>query len=595
MSRSRDIAAMLGRTEANNAGNLVLLNTASEVGFDSADVTNIASAYATQVYATPDLLPIVGLSAGQRAFVTSNQRFYISDGSGWYNIALINATPTFTTGPDATYALSNDLTPTVITLVAEDSDGQAITYAATANGMDGIATLSQDSSVFTITPLTDSAGGNIGTFTLTFTATDGVDITSALSTFTLSFGPDWSVAPTETKYNPTTNVAYDKFGSDVKVNSNGTFAIVGAEDGIVSGQTWGAAYVLERNGSTWTDHGRLVSSDLQYQDYFGYAVAISDDGMYAVIGARGEDGGAGDPVTGAGAAYVFNRDSDNGTTWTQQTKLIPSNVGANYQFGWSVAMNGDGDYILVGAKDESTTVSGGGAVYVFTRSASTWTEQTILEPSDLGTNHRFGRAVAITKDASYAACISQVTASGGTGYVFSRSGSTWTQHTGFNPTNAGSIQTNIFDIDVDSTGSRVLVGAGGMSGNTNYSGTAFIFDKDSDNATTWTQTAQLNASDGADNDWFGWSAALSADGNFAVIGAWGDDSDGSNDIGAAYIFKKDAGADTWTQTLKLQADTLTAGSDYGRAVGMSGDGNYILVGAPDLSLRKGATFIYEAG
>ena len=171
-SKIRDIAEILGVTETANTTNAVL--------------TSVADGSGLVVYATPNLLPTSGLTAGDQAYVTSNSRLYISNGSGWYNVALINSTPTFTSGPDAAYALATDLTPTVITLVAQDSDGQVVTYSATDSGMDGIATLSQDSSVFTITPLTDSAGGNTGTFTITFQATDGIGIANALSTFTLS-------------------------------------------------------------------------------------------------------------------------------------------------------------------------------------------------------------------------------------------------------------------------------------------------------------------------------------------------------------------------------------------------------------------------
>ena len=149
VSVNRDIAKILGRTEAVNTDNVAL-----------------ASGSGLTVYATPDLLPTSGLTAGDQAFVTSNNRIYISNGFGWYNVALINSTPTFTSGPDAAYALATDLTPTVITLVAQDSDGQSVTYSATDSGMTGIATLSQDSSVFTVTPLHDSAGGGTGSFEL---------------------------------------------------------------------------------------------------------------------------------------------------------------------------------------------------------------------------------------------------------------------------------------------------------------------------------------------------------------------------------------------------------------------------------------------
>lgn len=207
-SINRDIAKILGLTEAENTDNLPL-----------------ATGSGLTVYATPDLLPTSGLTAGDQAFVTSNNRIYISNGSGWYNVALINSTPTFTTGPDAAYALATDLTPTVITLVAQDSDGQVVTYSATPSGMDGIATLSQDSSVFTVTPLHDSAGGGTGSFTITFQATDGIGIASEVSTFSLTFGAVYSNLLNSTDY--ALGTTGGTFETSVKKQGTHSFYIVG--------------------------------------------------------------------------------------------------------------------------------------------------------------------------------------------------------------------------------------------------------------------------------------------------------------------------------------------------------------------------------
>src|SRR6056300_698789 len=192
-SINRDIARILGRTESRNPTNAAL--------------TSVADGTGLVVYATPDLLPSSGLTAGDQAFVTSNNRIYISNGSGRYNVATINSTPTFSTAPQSGYSLATDLTPTIITLVAEDSDGTVITYSATDSGMDGIATLSQDSSVFTITPLHDSAGGGSGSFSITFQATDGIGIASELSTFSLFFGPNYDLLST-----PTVDISYGVIG-----------------------------------------------------------------------------------------------------------------------------------------------------------------------------------------------------------------------------------------------------------------------------------------------------------------------------------------------------------------------------------------------
>ena len=137
------------------------------------------------IYATAAELPISpAAAASEKAYVTETNRLYVSNGSGWYNIALINTDPTITSGGDATYELATDGTPTVITLEANDPEGVPITwsYAVTSGTLGSIATVSQADNVFTITP-SASVGG---TFTLTFTASDGVNIATSSSAFTLN-------------------------------------------------------------------------------------------------------------------------------------------------------------------------------------------------------------------------------------------------------------------------------------------------------------------------------------------------------------------------------------------------------------------------
>ena len=115
-------------------------------------------------------------------------RLYIWNGSGWYNIALINTNPSFTSSPNGSYALATDGSPTTVTLVATDPEGLDVTYTTeTDSDFDGLATVSNDSSVFTITPLSSptTSSGN-----LTFKASDGVNIGSAVSEFTIAVSVD---------------------------------------------------------------------------------------------------------------------------------------------------------------------------------------------------------------------------------------------------------------------------------------------------------------------------------------------------------------------------------------------------------------------
>ena len=124
---------------------------------------------------------------------------------------------------------------------------------------------------------------------------------------------------------------------------------------------------------------------------FGLAVALSADGDTALIGAPQDD-------SGRGAAWVFTR---SGTTWTQQgPKLTGAGASEHAQFGEVVALSGDGNTALVGARhDEGNT----GAAWVFTRSGSTWTQQgeklTGAEEVEEG---RFGSSVALSEDGNTA-------------------------------------------------------------------------------------------------------------------------------------------------------------------------------------------------
>ena len=148
----------------------------------------IALPSSVTVYATVDLLPLSGNSAGDQALVTATNRLYIWNGSGWYNIALINTSPTIS-GVASSYTLASDGTDTVITITATDPEGLPITYSIASDTSGNIATVTQgtgaNTNVFTITPSTDS--GNAGTFSLTFRASDGVNIATAPASFTLQF------------------------------------------------------------------------------------------------------------------------------------------------------------------------------------------------------------------------------------------------------------------------------------------------------------------------------------------------------------------------------------------------------------------------
>ena len=162
-----------------------VIGSAGAAGADGADgATGPAGADGSAaVYATVDDLPGTA-SAGDQAFVTASNRLYLWNGSGWYNIALINTTPSIS-GVSSSYGLAIDGTATTVTITATDPEGLPITYSIASDTSGNIATVTQNANVFTITPSTNTA--NAGSFSLTFRASDGVNIATAPATFTLQF------------------------------------------------------------------------------------------------------------------------------------------------------------------------------------------------------------------------------------------------------------------------------------------------------------------------------------------------------------------------------------------------------------------------
>ena len=340
------------------------------------------------------------------------------------------------------------------------------------------------------------------------------DVRGAAYIFTRS-GGTWTQ---QDKITASDKDTHDEFGWSVAISGNGNTAIVGARYESVSqwSKKQGAAYIFTRSGSTWTEQQKITASDRQAYDLFGTSVAISSDGDTAIVGADGEDTGASD----AGAAYIFTR---SGTTWTQQQKIQASDKQAYDNFGTSVAIDDDGDTVIVGAEHAWFGNSGyAGAAYIFTRSGTSWTEQQIITASNPAALDYFGHSVAISDDGNTA--IVGGGGGGSDGYIFTRSGTTWSEQQ--------KIQKSCTSVAISGNGNTAILGAQfDDPGGTTDAGAAYIFAR---SGTTWSQQNEIDASDKQSNDEFGKSVSISGD--YAIVGAWFEDTGGSK-AGAAYIYK----------------------------------------------------------
>ena len=396
----------------------------------------------------------------------------------------------------------------------------------------------------------------------------------------------------------------DHFGQNMAID--GDTLVIGVPDedsagiGVNSGMQGdntqngsGAVYVFVRTNGLWSQQAYIKASNAESGDAFGSSVAISGDTM--VVGAIGEGsaatgiGGteADNTVSDSGAVYVFLR---NAGVWSQQAYVKASNTGSGDAFGSSVAISGD--TMAVGAPGEASnavgvnpgilaeannTASRSGAVYVFTRSGTIWSQQAYMKASNTGGGDAFGASVGIDSDTvvvgaagedsnltGVTTTLPNDTATGnlasdsGAVYIFSRSGVIWSQQAYLKASNAG--VGDAFGTSVSISGSLLAVGMPGEDGSLTMvlqgSPSNVMTNDGASNAGAvctfvssggvWSQQAYLKAPNAEAGDAFGTSVAVSS--TMVAAGAISEDSsafgiDGNQNnnsasaSGAAYLFR----------------------------------------------------------
>ena len=256
--------------------------------------------------------------------------------------------------------------------------------------------------------------------------------------------------------------ADDAFG--VSVSVSGDTAVVGADGDDDKGNWSGSAYVYVTSGSTWTQQAKLTASDGAWPDRFGCSVSVSGD--TAVVRTYYGDG----MVADSGSAYVYAR---SGSTWTEQAKLTASDGAADDLFGYSVSVSGD--TAVVGAYQDDDSGSNSGSAYVFVRSGSIWSQQAKLLPGDGAEFDWFGWSVSVDGDTAIVGALrgDGIVTDAGSGYVFVRSGSSWTEQGKLTASDgAGG---GWFGHSVSVSGETVVVGMTSGDGNEVNSGSAYVF------------------------------------------------------------------------------------------------------------------------
>ncbi|KPK80499.1 MAG: hypothetical protein AMS27_16965 [Bacteroides sp. SM23_62_1] len=387
-----------------------------------------------------------------------------------------------------------------------------------------------------------------------------------------------------------TNTATD-FSRSVSISGN--YAIVGTDN-------HEAAYIYEKDeNGIWKIAQYISAGDSTTGNRFGYSVGIS--GNWAIVGAfnNSTDPDGNNPVSLAGAAYLFKRDEITGL-WNQEQKIVASDRETVEQggFGWAVSISGN--RAIIGAKEYSSGFLLGSA-YIFHYDGNNWTEAGKIVPDDQGWNdddQELGYSVSISGDYAvigaprddYDTLQANYVWMAGAAYIYKWDGNNWVKDKKIFA--ADRQDGDYFGISVSISGEYVIVGAyqedHDQDGNVylGNAGSAYIFKR---NGVTgkWEDFQKIVNQDREAGDAFGISVSIADD--YALIGAFReeDDQNGNNNIagaGSVYLFTRTTEpSETWEQFVKIvPGDRSVIGTNayFGESVSLSGES--FVVGAPDV-------------
>jgi len=396
-SRTRDIVRILGKTEAANASNNALLNTASDVG-GIATVATINDLPATH-------------SVGDQIFVTGVSRLYFSNGTGWYSQNIINANPRWADSvgsgvgePNGTLTITDSATPLIVKAVGVDSDALPLTNSIVlSDSAQYVFSVTQDSSVFTFTPKTKAQAtassqsnlidSNSADINVTFKVTDGIAILQKPAIITY----EWNVTslydftsfvfkPGTSTFNPGQHSSDANLGSGATAMgaAGHTLAeyLANTTDYNQSTHTWlsntnyfnlynstrgflewtvpaTATYTIKAMGGAGGGTSAISNGSLGGKGSFaqGNMNLTSGGKILLVIGHRGRDStSAGTSGSGAGGSFVFYREA--GGTFTTSDIIMAGGGGGGAALYWT---SGNEATSRSAGGDGSTTTAGGNA------------------------------------------------------------------------------------------------------------------------------------------------------------------------------------------------------------------------------------------
>lgn len=317
----------------------------------------------------------------------------------------------------------------------------------------------------------------------------------------------------------------------------------------------------------------------------GSGTSVSISGTTAVVGSNLDDN---NNNVDQGSAYVYVY---NFGTWTLQTKLTAGDGATGDKFGSSVAI--DGNTIIVGAPRAGGANANQGAAYIFTRTGSTWTQQVKLTGADGLTDDNFGNSVDVKNNTAVVGAnlddhpdIGTGNFQQGSAYIFVRSGSTWTQQTKLRDPN-GTDNMN-YGVSVALEADRVVIGAN------NFNGFCYLYTR---TGTAWTLYSRFQPDDVETQQSFGTAVDIVSD--VIVVGSRYKTivTNGTTVTfrqGATYVFQIVTLNNLILQTQRILAADGAANDEFGSAVAF--DGTSIIVGTNKndvgANTDQGSSYVY---
>jgi uncharacterized protein (TIGR03437 family) len=344
------------------------------------------------------------------------------------------------------------------------------------------------------------------------------------------------------------------FGCSVAID--GPVAVVGAPGKIFRDfiRDFGRAFIFVQTGNTWNLQASIQAPDSSSE--FGASVAVSGGTVF--VGSSGA----------AGAVFVYTQ---AGGTWNQQDKLTAGDGTPGDFFGTAVAV--DGGNLVVGAPGKN---NGQGATYVFAQTENAWVQQAELTAPDGSKSDSFGTAVTVSRGTAVVGANFRGRGFGAA-YVYTGSAGQWSLEAELTPSDA--VLGDQFGNAVALTGDTLAVAAYGKN---TYRGAAYVFTR---TAHAWSQQTELVAADGASEDFFGGSVALS--GGTVAVGAYL-----NQHVGAVYLFAQASGG--WSQQAKVVPSDAVPVLGFGGSVPLEGNTLFAGGGFPGASgIGNGAAYLFR--